>query len=67
MKIKIDYEKCFKSGECYYNHPELFRMGDDGFPVAVVDEVDAEIDAEMLRHARQALEVCPSEAISLEE
>ena len=63
MKVKIDHEKCYKSGECYYNHPELFRMGDEGFPVVLVDE----LDEQMIRHAREALEVCPSVAISLEE
>ena len=63
MKVKIDHEKCYKSGECYYNHPELFRMGDDGSPVVLVDEVDGELQ----RHAREALEVCPAVAISLED
>jgi ferredoxin len=63
MKVKIDYEKCLKSGECYYNHPELFKMGDEGFPVVLVDEVD---DA-MQRHAREAMEVCPAVAITLED
>ncbi len=63
MKVKIDHEKCYKSGECYYNHPELFRMGDEGFPVVLVDE----LDEQMIRHARDALEVCPSVAISVEE
>lgn len=63
MKVKIDHEKCYKSGECYYNHPELFRMGDEGFPVVLVDQ----LDEQMIRHAREALEVCPSVAISLEE
>ena len=29
MKVLVDKEKCFMSGECYYNHPELFRMDDD--------------------------------------
>jgi ferredoxin len=63
MKVKIDYEKCYKSGECYYNHPELFKMGEEGFPVVLVDHVDGELQ----RHAREAIEVCPAVAISLEE
>lgn len=63
MKVKIDYEKCYKSGECYYNHPELFRMGDEGFPVVLVDEIDGELQ----RHAREAMEVCPAVAISVED
>lgn len=61
MKVKIDYEKCYKSGECYYNHPELFKMGDEGFPVVLVDELDGDTE----QHAREAVEVCPAVAITL--
>ena len=63
MKVKIDHDKCYKSGECYYNHPELFGMDDDGCPVVLVDDLDAGLQ----QHAREALEVCPAVAISLEE
>jgi ferredoxin len=63
VKVKIDLEKCYRSGECYYNHPELFEMGEDGVPVVRVDGVH---DAELERHAREAMEVCPAVAISLE-
>jgi ferredoxin len=64
MKVKIDYEKCYKSGECYYNHPELFRMGDEGYPVVLVDEID---DEALRKHAEEAIEVCPAVAITLED
>ena len=64
MKVKIDYEKCYKSGECYYNHPELFRMGEEGYPVVLVDEID---DDAMRKHAEEAIEVCPAVAITLED
>ena len=63
MKIVIDMDKCYKSGECYYNHPELFEMGDEGYPVVLVDEI---ADDALERHAREAIEVCPAVAISLE-
>ncbi len=64
MKVKIDFEKCYKSGECYYNHPELFKMGEDGFPVVLLDDI---ADEAMIKHANEAIEVCPAVAISLEE
>ena len=64
MKVKIDFEKCYKSGECYYNHPELFKMGEDGYPVVLVDEI---ADEATRKHADQAIEVCPAVAISLED
>lgn len=64
MKVKIDKDRCFMSGECYYNHPELFRMDDDGFPVVLISLLTNE---EHRRHAREAAEVCPAVAITLEE
>ncbi len=62
MKIKIDRDRCYMSGECYYNHPELFKMGEDGFPVLLTDD----INGDLTRHADEAMEVCPAAAILLE-
>ncbi len=64
MKIKMDREKCYMSGECYYNHPELFKMDDDGYPVVLIDEVT---DDAMRKHLLEAAEVCPAAAISIED
>ena len=60
MKVRIDLEKCCMSGECYYNHPELFAMGEEG--ESVVRPVNLNTDA-MRRHATEAAEVCPTGAI----
>ncbi|MCY4564679.1 MAG: ferredoxin [Gammaproteobacteria bacterium] len=64
MKVRIDLDKCYMSGECYYNHPELFEMGEGGDPLVKIAEITTP-DLEL--HARQAAEVCPSGAILLEE
>lgn len=64
MRVTVDLRKCTKSGECYYNHPALFKVDGEGFPVVQVDPLD---DEEMLIEARQAAEVCPVEAITVEE
>jgi len=64
MKVKIDLDKCYKSGECYYNHPELFKMGEEGYPVVLVDDIE---DEELRRHAEDAMQVCPAVAISWQE
>jgi ferredoxin len=64
MKVNIDLEKCYMSGECYYNHPELFKMDNDGFPVVLVDEIK---DPELRKHAEDAVAVCPSAAIAIED
>ena len=64
MKLKIDLDKCIRSGECYYNHPEIIRMHDNGDPEIIASEINT---PELKRHAEQAIEVCPAVAISLEE
>jgi ferredoxin len=64
MKLLIDKEKCFMSGECYYNHPELFKADDEGFPVVLVDDIQ---DDALRKHAEEAIEVCPAVAISYED
>ena len=51
------------AGECYYNHPELFRMGDDGSPGLLGGESN---DAALIKHAKEAVEVCPAGAILVE-
>ena len=64
LKLRIDPRRCFKSGECYYNHPELLAVGEDGYPRALVSA----LETERQRHeAQQAIEVCPSQALSLVE
>jgi len=63
VNVKIDLDKCYRSGECYYNHPELFKMGEEGVPLVLVDDI---ADPELQRHATEASEVCPAVAISLE-
>lgn len=64
MRVTVDLKKCTKSGECYYNHPALFKVDGEGFPVVRVDPLD---DADLRVEARQAAEVCPVEAIAVEE
>ena len=63
MQAKVDLKKCTKSGECYYNHPALFKVDSEGFPVVQAEE----LDEELLLDAQQAAEVCPVEAITIEE
>ena len=62
MKVKVDYEKCTKSGECYYNHPTLFKVDSEGFPQILVEELSTD---QLKLEAEQAVEVCPEQAISV--
>ena len=62
-KIAIDLTRCIRSGECYYNHPELMKMSPDGSPTLLVGVITT--DRQRIE-AEQAIEVCPAQAISLE-
>ena len=62
MKVHVDKDRCFGSGECELLSPEGFRVGDDG--VAVVQEGVESLDRDRLESVRMA---CPSQAISLAE
>ena len=50
------------SGECYYNHPELFKMDSEGYP----EVIKSPLTRELVKHAEEAVEVCPAVALRLE-
>ena len=62
MKILVDKDKCFMSGECYYIHPELFKMDSEGYPEVIKNP----LTKELVKHAEEAVEVCPAVALRLE-
>jgi ferredoxin len=62
MRLRVDRDKCIKAGECYYNHPKLFKVDKEGFPTVLQDEVEGELADE----AQAAVDVCPAQAIILE-
>ncbi|MDB5480820.1 MAG: Ferredoxin [Caulobacteraceae bacterium] len=62
--LRIDFDKCIKAGECYYNHPELFRRTDSGYPALRIRRAATPAQ---FREAQEAMEVCPSRAISYED
>jgi ferredoxin len=62
--LKIDFQKCIKAGECYYNHPDLFAMTESGYPAQKRRQPATPAE---IREALEAVEVCPSQAISYEQ
>lgn len=62
--LKVDFDKCTKAGECYYSHPDLFLMTESGYPAI---KVRRPAGAARIREAREAVEVCPSGAITIDE
>ncbi len=60
QKLVVNLDKCIKAGECYYNHPKLFKVRKDGFP----DVLNANPgEAALIEEAEGAIAVCPSQAI----
>lgn len=63
MKITVDRNKCTALGICESLAPDLFEVQQDGSLVILNDRPDGNLcDA-----AREAVEGCPTEALSIEE
>lgn len=63
MRLVVNHAKCRRTGQCSYLHPELFKADEVGAPITLVEH-----PGEKLREAaEEAVELCPSGAISLEE
>ncbi|EHR63574.1 ferredoxin [Saccharomonospora cyanea] len=64
MRIVADTERCVGAGQCVLSEPAVFdQREDDGTVVVLVDRPDGE----ELDNTRQAVEICPSQALSLVE
>jgi ferredoxin len=62
-KLSVDYRACLKSGQCTYLHPELFKERADGYPDVLVPE----LPEDLREAAEDAAELCPGQAIVIEE
>lgn len=63
MRLVVDYNKCRRTGQCTYLHPELFKADEVGAPIVLVERPDDTLRAA----AEEAVEFCPSAAIALVE
>lgn len=62
MKVIADLDVCIGAGVCVLTAPEVFDQGaDDGLVRVLVDEVPAE----EARLVREAVDLCPSAALSI--
>ena len=59
MKVKVDEDRCAGHGMCLTLCPEVFDLTDDGWAVAVDEEVPEAAEP----GARAAIENCPERAI----
>lgn len=60
VRIIVDADRCQGYGQCCYEAPEIFELGDP--PVTHPGEVD---DA-LREAAEQAADCCPTQAITIE-
>ena len=59
MKITADRDVCISAGNCVMVAGAVFDQDDDGIVVVLVDEVPAGEED----HVREAVRLCPSEAL----
>jgi ferredoxin len=61
VRVQADREVCIQAGNCVMVADAVFDQDDDGVVVVLVDEVpDEEAD-----RAREAVKLCPSQALRL--
>lgn len=63
MKVRVDSSVCAGFGVCLGLCPEVFELHDDGYAIVRVAEVPRELEDVI----RDAVDQCPSGAISLKD
>jgi ferredoxin len=64
MKIIADTGRCVGAGQCVLTEPTVFDQNEDDGTVMVLIE---EPEGDQLEAAREAVNICPSQALSLAE
>lgn len=61
MKVHADRDVCIQAGNCVMAADNLFDQDDDGIVVVLADDIpDDEQD-----RAREAVKLCPSQALTI--
>ena len=63
MKVEADREVCIQAGNCVMVADSLFDQDDDGIVMVLVDEVPGDKED----RAREAVKMCPSQALKIVE
>jgi ferredoxin len=61
VKVQADRDVCIQAGNCVMVASAVFDQDDDGIVVVLVDEVPADEED----HAREAVKLCPSQALRI--
>jgi ferredoxin len=63
MKVVVDFDVCASTGACMQVCPEVFEVRSDGYLYVLQEEPPAELHDKV----REAAEMCPTAAITLQE
>jgi ferredoxin len=63
MRVVVDFDKCQSNALCMGAAPEVFEVRDDGF-LYILNETPPE---DLRPKVTEAVRVCPTQAISLED
>jgi ferredoxin len=61
VKVEANRDVCIQAGNCVMVADMVFDQDDDGVVVVLVDEVPADHEAS----AREAVKLCPSQALRI--
>ncbi|KAA5834509.1 ferredoxin [Saccharopolyspora hirsuta] len=64
MRVAADLDRCVGAGQCVLTAPARFDQNDEDGRVLVLA---AEVDEDAAEEVREAVAVCPSQALSLVE
>ncbi|TDE21955.1 ferredoxin [Actinomadura sp. 6K520] len=62
MKVIVDMDKCQDHGQCVFAAPEVFRLNDEGHL-----EYESAPDDSLRDEVEEAADVCPLQAITIED
>jgi ferredoxin len=63
MRVVTDTARCVGAGQCVLTEPAVFDQSDDDGTVVVLTE---HVEGDRLKAVEEAVDMCPSQAISLE-
>lgn len=63
MKVVVDFDICASTGACTQVAPDVFEIRQDGYLYILVENPEGDV----LVRAQEAVELCPTAAITIEE
>ena len=63
MKVHVDPNVCGGTGLCVDTCPEVFELNDENISTVRIDEIPSECE----QTCREAADICPTRAITIEQ